>query len=380
MLISFQQRFPRYLIVCIICAVIIRLICVPNKSVDYKYFLAPWYDFIVSNGGFSALKYSFADYTPPYLYWILIAGTVLSGLPKILAIKLFAMSVDFVCAFFTYKIVKLKYPEGRKAIFAFITVILSPVVIYNSALWGQCDSIYTTGLIACIYFLSIQKQLSALVSFGIALSFKLQAMFLSPLLLIFLIKNRIKWYYLPIPFLVYLIAIMPAWVAGRPIQELLLIYFNQANKYKELAKNAPNIYQWIPNNSYNIVAPLGVIITIFAIFLLTYVVYKSKLEITLDRLIHLATTIVLLVPYILPKMHERYFYPADICSIIFAFYFPHYRWIAILVPMSSFFSYLGTPIYIKLFSIPLAFVLWFVVKTCDLIYPRYQAKFYLNNQ
>lgn len=161
LLISFQQRFPRYLIVCIICAVIIRLICVPNKSVDYKYFLAPWYDFIVSNGGFSALKYSFADYTPPYLYWILIAGTVLSGLPKILAIKLFAMSVDFVCAFFTYKIVKLKYPEGRKAIFAFITVILSPVVIYNSALWGQCDSIYTTGLIACIYFLSIQKQLSA---------------------------------------------------------------------------------------------------------------------------------------------------------------------------------------------------------------------------
>ena len=57
LLISFQQRFPRYLIVCIICAVIIRLICVPNKSVDYKYFLAPWYDFIVSNGGFSALKY-----------------------------------------------------------------------------------------------------------------------------------------------------------------------------------------------------------------------------------------------------------------------------------------------------------------------------------
>jgi Gpi18-like mannosyltransferase len=113
----------------------------------------------------------------------LIASTLLSGLPKILAIKLFAMSVDFICAFFTYKIVKLKYPVGKMANWAFLAVILSPTVIYNSSLWGQCDVIYTTGLIACVYFLSIHKQIPALMSFGLALSFKLQAMFLAPLLL-----------------------------------------------------------------------------------------------------------------------------------------------------------------------------------------------------
>jgi Gpi18-like mannosyltransferase len=179
----------------IIFAITIRLVCVPNKSVDYKYFLDPWYDFIASHGGFSALKYGFADYTPSYLYWLLIASTLLSGLPKILAIKLFAMSVDFICAFFTYKIVKLKYPVGKMANWAFLAVILSPTVIYNSSLWGQCDVIYTTGLIACVYFLSIHKQVPALISFGVALSFKLQAMFLAPLLLTLLVKKRISWLY-----------------------------------------------------------------------------------------------------------------------------------------------------------------------------------------
>ncbi|WP_292699803.1 MULTISPECIES: hypothetical protein [unclassified Nostoc] len=375
---SFPSLVSGYFTIGTILAVVIRLVCVPNKSVDYKYFLEPWYDFIASHGGFSALKYSFADYTPSYLYWILISATLLSGLPKIFAIKLFAMSVDFLCAFLTYKIVRLKYPEGRKPIFAFLAVILSPTVIYNSALWGQCDSIYTTGLIACTYFLCIKKEIPALLSFGVALSFKLQAMFLAPLLLILLLKKRIHWYYLPLIPAVYIVAVLPPWLMGRPILELLLVYFNQANKYKELAKGAPNLYQWIPNNLYNIVVPIALTLTIFAIFLLAYIVYKSRLKITQDRLIHLATISVLFMPYILPKMHERYFYPADIFSIIFAFYFPRYLWVAIVVQMASFFGYLGTPIFIQLFSIPLGFALWFVVQKCDVIYPKLQAEFSSN--
>ncbi|BAY26211.1 hypothetical protein NIES2100_60250 [Calothrix sp. NIES-2100] len=370
----FNDPGTKYLIAGMIFAVIIRWVCVPNKSVDYKYFLSPWYDFIADNGGFSALKYGFADYTPPYLYWILIAATLLSGLPKILAIKLFAMSVDFLCAFLTYKIVKLKYPTGNMGMLAFLAVILSPTVIYNSALWGQCDVIYTTGLIASIYFLSIHKQIPALVSFGVAVSFKFQAMFLTPLLLIMVVKKRISWYLLTLIPLVYLALMLPAWFAGRPISELLLVYFNQANKYKELAKNSPNLYQWISNDFYNIVVPIGLSLTVAAILLLAYLVYKSRLEITQDRLIHLATISVLFMPYILPKMHERYFYPADILSIIFAFYFPQYRWVAIAVQMSSLFSYIGTHIYIQIFSIPLGFTLWFIVRNCDMIYPKLKPK------
>lgn len=375
---SCQLPIPRYLAIGIIFALTIRLVCVPNKSVDYKYFLDPWYDFIASHGGFSALKYGFADYTPSYLYWLLIASTLLSGLPKILAIKLFAMTIDFICAFFTYKIVKLKYPVGRMANWAFLAVILSPTVIYNSSLWGQCDVIYTTGLIACVYFLSIHKQIPAFISFGVALSFKLQAMFLAPLLLTLLVKKRISWLYLPIIPLVYLVAMLPAWIAGRPIKELLFLYLQQGNKYQQLAKGAPNFYQFIPNEFYNIFLPTGLILTVFAIFSLSYLVYKSKLEITQERLIYLGTISVFFMPYLLPKMHERYFYPTDILSIIFVFYFPQHRWVAISVQLASFFSYLeafkvNTPIYIKIFSILLGFTLCFIIRNCDMIFPKIKS-------
>jgi Gpi18-like mannosyltransferase len=82
-------------------------------------------------------------------------------------------------------------------------------------------------------------------------------------------------------------------------------------------------------------------------------------------------------------MHERYFYPTDILSIIFAFYFPQYRWVAISVQLASFFSYLGafsaeSPIYIKIFSIPLGLTLWFVVRNCDMIFPQIKANLSLN--
>ena len=93
------------------------------------------------------------------------------------------------------------------------------------------------------------------------------------------------------------------------------------------------------------------ILTVIAVFLFVYIVYKSKLEITQDRLIYLATVSVLFMPYIIPQMHDRYFYPADILTIIFGFYFPEYRLVTVIMQMASFFSYLGTPVYVKFFSI-----------------------------
>lgn len=130
-----------------------------------------------------------------------------------------------------------------------------------------------------------------------------------------------------------------------------LIYCNQANKYKELAKNAPNLYQWVLSNFYNILVPIGLTLSISARFLLSYVFYKSRQKITQNRLTYLATISALFLPYILLEMQDRYIYPADIFYLMFAFYFSQYRWVAIVVQMSSFFGNLGTSIYPIVFYI-----------------------------
>ncbi len=342
------QQFNRQTAIVLLgLAILIRLVCVPNQSYDYMSFLSPWYDIIQQNGGLSALKHSFADYTPAYLYWLVIASGPLAWLPKLFSIKLLPMGIDFLCAFFVYKLVQLKYPNDdstparlrNRPIIAFFTVLLAPTVPLNSALWGQCDVLYTTGLVACLYFLCVNKKIFALLAYGLACSFKLQSIFLAPFLLILFLKKRIEWWYFLLIFVVYFVTVMPAWYAGRPLKELLLIYFNQATQYKELTKMAPNIYQWIPNHYYDTALPLGIGLTLLTVLIMTWVVYRSKIQLKPEFMVTLSFASVIVMPYLLPKMHDRYFFPADVNSIIFAFYYPQYVWMPIVMQVASLICY-----------------------------------------
>jgi Gpi18-like mannosyltransferase len=47
----------------------------------------------------------------------------------------------------------------------------------------------------------------------------------------------------------------------------------------------------------------------------------------------------LAIPFLLPEMHERYFYLADVLSIIYAFYFPRYFYVAVIMQLCSLLSY-----------------------------------------
>lgn len=345
-------------------AVVVRLACIPSRSYDYMSFLDPWYEFIQHNGGLSALKHAFADYTPAYLYWLVIASTTLSWLPKLFSIKLLGMAVDFVCAFFVYKIVRLKYTIGNRPLFAFFAILFAPTIPVNSALWGQCDVLYTTGLVACLYFLCVERQVWALVAYGIAFSFKLQSIFLAPFLFILFLKHKIRLWSFFLIFLVYFISVIPAWYAGRPLKDLLLIYFNQATQYKELTKMAPNLYQWISNQFYDAVLPLGIALTVIIIAIITWVIYRRRVTLDPRFMVTLSFASVLIMPFFLPKMHDRYFFPADVNSIIFAFYFPQYVWMPIVMQVASLISYANgdlTPL-IKYTSLSVGLVVFVILR------------------
>jgi Gpi18-like mannosyltransferase len=57
------------------------------------------------------------------------------------------------------------------------------------------------------------------------------------------------------------------------------------------------------------------------------------------RILQLATISAVLLPYFLPKMHDRYFFLADVLAIVYAFYFPRYFFLPVLVGLTSLFSY-----------------------------------------
>ena len=336
-----------------ILALAIRLSLLSFESADYHLFFRDWYQAMREHGlsAIVSLKY---DYTPTYLYLLYWMSALFPKLDPVAAIKLPSIAFDFLSAYIIFRIVRLKYQHGPAPIFAYFIVLFAPTTVLNSAFWGQSDSIYTAFLLLCVYFLLTNDGAFAGLAFGVALAFKLQAIFLAPLLLALVIKGRLAWKHLLWIPLIYLILIIPAWAAGRPLVELLKIYLDQSRSYPLLTLNAPTLYAWLPASLYIVLYPAGVIWAVSQVFLYILAVFKSRANLSQGLILNLGILAVLLVPFILPKMHERYFYPADLLSIAFGFFFPGYFFIPIVMGLISFFAY--QPFLFGQMLVPLEFL------------------------
>src|SRR6266702_4556681 len=170
-------------------AIVLRVSLYHVVSSDYTFFLSQWYDFIQTHGGFAALKYNFSNYNPPYLY--LLALTTYLPIPKLVAIKTLSVVFDGFLGLFTYLLLGLKFRRSYAAIIGVLVVLFAPTIVINSAAWGQSDAIYTAFCLGSLYFLLKERPGWASVFFGLAISFKLQAIFFLPVLLIVLLRR--KW-------------------------------------------------------------------------------------------------------------------------------------------------------------------------------------------
>jgi Gpi18-like mannosyltransferase len=322
-------------------AVALRYTLLDFKSADFFASLKPWYNTIKSEG-FSAFATGFSTYNPPYLYLLYLIARFLPDTPIVVAIKLPALISDFICAYLVFLIVRLKFAEHRALpLLASMAVLLAPSVVLNSAFWGQADSLFTAALLACIYSLMTHRSGRAMVFFGVALAFKLQAIFLAPVILALCMRGAISWKSLMVVPGMLVLALVPAWMAGRPLGDLLNIYLYQASQFEFITMNAPSAYAWLPGSkqAFNLFYVPGVIMGGAAAYLLFVIVYKATRVLTKPVVLELGLAAMLIVPFFLPKMHERYFYPADILSIAFAFYYPQLFYIPILLGGVSFLSY-----------------------------------------
>ena len=319
-------------------AIYLRYTLFSLHTSDYDADFSGWYDFIQSHGGFAALKYNFSNYNVSYFY-LLTLGTYLP-VPKMSMIKVIPVCFDTVMALFIYLIVRLKYQRSYLPIIASLVILFTPTVFIMSGYWGQFESIYASLAIGGLYFFFRKEPLWACVFFGLAVSFKPQPIFLFPLLFVLVITGELpKKYILIIP-LVYLMTVLPACLIGRGFIDVLTTYRSRAdNPGQLLTLNAPTIFQWLPTGPFAPWDTAGFILALSAVGIIGLVVLTSRRRITNEIMLKVALVFVLLVPFLMPEMHERYFYLADIISFIYAFYFPKYFYVAILVELSSLMSY-----------------------------------------
>ena len=369
-------------------AIALRVSLYHIETSDYTVFLSQWYDFIQTHGGFAAFKYNFSNYNVPYLYLLTLATYI--PIPKIVAIKTISVLFDVLMGIFAYLILSLKYRRSYAAVIGVLVILFAPTIFINSAAWGQSDAIYTAFCLGSLYFLLKERPAWACFFFGLAISFKLQAIFFLPVLLMLLLKRKLPMRYLVLVPAVFVLMLLPAFIAGRDASSLLTIYAGQvasggvggAGQFNNggggpfnggrpgqfnggasgpfnsggvgrfnggpgggrfssssLTLNAPSFYQWLPANAPEYWKWIGIGLAALFVVLVGVLLLASKKRLTSAIILKVTLVFALAIPFLLPEMHERYFYLADVLSIIYAFYFPRYFYVALIMQLCSLLSY-----------------------------------------
>lgn len=315
----------------------IRFPFLANISRDYHFHIKPWYDFIAAHGAWGSFAHDFSNYPPLYLH-LLSAVVFLPG-EAIIKIKLLSIVFDYLAAFTVYRLLKKDFPSGLKPAAGFWAVLFLPTVILNSAMWGQCDMIHTWLIILSVFLLLTEKKGGALMSYGLALALKPHAMFLAPLFAALWLRGRLSLKHFLIMAGVFVLTFVPSWIAGRPLSELIGIFSAQPEKH--LTWNAHSIWAWFPRGEqhFDILNQAGMWVSAAVMFSLTFGLSRIRLNTSL-HLIRAALFCALFLPFIFPQMHERYFFLADVLSIIYAVYRPKHFWMPAVIVSASFLSYI----------------------------------------
>ncbi|HCZ36973.1 MAG TPA: hypothetical protein DHV26_13720 [Cytophagales bacterium] len=196
-----------------------------------------------------------------------------------------------------------------------------------------------------------------MLAFGFAFSFKAQAIFLLPFLGIMFLWKKINWYYFFIPPIIYILFALPTIFLGRSWESIFLLYVGQAGQFQNLARYAPNLYFVIPNDYFHPVFEIGFGIFIISMLAWAWINWKANPPFTQKKIALTALASVALVPFLLPKMLDRYFYPADILSFAVAILLPELWFIPLMFQISSGLVYLIFPFgFPPLMALPGAFI------------------------
>jgi hypothetical protein len=106
-----------------------------------------------------------------------------------------------------------------------------------------------------------------------------------------------------------------------------------------LTQNAPTFYQWLGSSAGAVWKYVGLAASALVVAGAAVTAWLRKRSLSTPAIVVLATTVVLAVPFFLAEMHERYFYLADVMTIVMAFYVRRYWPVAVLVSACSLLSY-----------------------------------------
>jgi len=286
-------------------------------SNDYNIYLSSWVAVLRTMSVRNALATQVGNYNMPYMYILTIISRFY--FPDLFLIKFVSMLFDILLAFFVIKLVSLRTDSINIKLAAYIGGLAIPTVILNSSMWAQCDSIYSAFALGFLYFSIVGKSKIAFLFLGLSFAFKMQAIFIAPMIIVFIIKNKLKLKDVWVFPMTFLTTLTPSIVAGAGLFDLILIYYEQFGYfYPMLSNNAISIWQLAHPLRYDMeIVNAALFVSAVSVTSLMYFVWVNKERITKTvDFIQLTYLFVAIIVYTLPRMHDRYFFLADVLSIV----------------------------------------------------------------
>lgn len=310
-------RADPQLAVLALAAIVSYLAFWPLRYYDVWNSYAPWLRHIVRNGPLEAFSAPFGDYTPPYYYLLTIVSPARALLTDNQTVKLASVIATLALAFAVARLLAT-LGAARPAKLA-LWFLLVPGIMFNAVLSASADALWAAPSVMALIMAIERRHRAMLIWCGVAAAIKAQAMFVAPFFLALVIARRVPFGHWLLAPLAALALYVPALLCGWPLGDLLTVYLRQAGFFDDLSLNAPNILALVqlwPGHDPVTVSRVFSIAAVVATIVLIAVLSRRTFERRL--LVAAAALTILIVVGLLPRMHERYFYLADVLMFAYA--------------------------------------------------------------
>jgi Gpi18-like mannosyltransferase len=258
---------------------------------------------------------------------------------------------DIAAAYLIFVTIK-KYADFKKAYLSMIFYVFNPAIIYNSAIWGQVDSIYTLFcLLALIMIVSDKLELAG-AFMAIAILTKPQSLVILPFVALLIIKKRNPFRIAKslTAFVFVLLVLALPFFQKTSLYQLLNIYSSGYGGFAYNSVNAFNLWSflgfWKPDNTTFLFLNYKQWGYILFGLLFIYVVFIT-IGTKNDKYIYYASAILFFGFFmIFTRVHERYLFPMFAPLIIAANMDKRLNYIYLI----SSFTYLFNLYYVMQFS------------------------------
>lgn len=337
---------------CAVCALamLMRLSFIDHVSSDYEIYLSDWLAKFGALSFSGSMRAGVGEYNVLYQYILFLVSRL--SVPSLYAVKAISLLGDALLAGALARLCAEKPADEAAAcdsvcpsapgaqkdasgarpnasgLTALCAALLLPSIALNAGMFAQCDSLYAACALWGLALALDGKGGRSAAMFALSLAFKLQAAFLLPIVAVLYAQRRLRLGDALVFIGTLLLTALPAMLGGKPLSAIIGIYTAQTGLYTGLTYNAPTLFGLMNTAGLDVYAygNFGMALALGACAaLVAYGVRDAGHAAAPDTasagagvpavackapvdVVRLALVMTLLVVFLLPRMHERYFY------------------------------------------------------------------------